>query len=1082
VLTKSYLGDGRFSRVAACFVAGALTAFGCDSSNPGGSSDAADAADASDGGDMADGADVTALAQVTLHLDVVASSGGCLSVLSASTETRHDKFPTGTKEVVLDGLPTGTVVFTVESSPDACGIVVANKSPVTQAGGPIVAILKPGANSVDVVMRAVQGAAVSVGYDPNAIPVCGLPGSPCTTNEGCCSLRCTGVRPGTSGTGACRADEPPAPPGPRLQQNPSSLKAVNAGAAYPSRDGDFFFVGFPNSSDVGPNDGTASAVRAAYVTPALEGTGFSRSMEVITPTAPEPRELPGGNFARLMTTICENEGRDGMGAQICNYLRGFQSPPGTDALVEDISGMTSADMSTEVNRKALFWVFPQMERGVSIEHKGVIAVRYENRRVSSVFGAVINSHRVVNVPGLNPESATARARPTLMKLESITSDNKLGPQPQLVLLPYGAPRDDKSGTTTALRFAYRTVMSGHRPIAGGSRTLSFMVWVDAQDGTLLKYVPLSGELQLKPWCRDPSDGSPNCLVSSDDYNLATAAASSPGSPTAWNNRFEIRAGDNMPPRTDPSTPLANELCSAHSGFRQVNTLAHLQRAYSLLKEGGKFIDFTNKVKVMVDAPGDENFANFDDLTIDLVRGGAGLAACSQTPGVVLAGSQDASVITHEFAHLATMQMQTARSATSCSGSSCATPNPYNRRFFHDYADGLAAMFSDSPCIGGWSAKNREHPPNQSVGAGGVSRVDVTRACARADENSQLPRLLYAGNDQSSAFHDQLAFEMARSGIVGDMRIDTFPNHRWGMGGASGDYADGQIVGAALWHLWQGTRSQALVAGTPTLWGRLNQGIAMTGFGTTQCPFDSESCDSNVYRGGRELLYQLTAAWLNSPAEGRRSTNKLLSAFARAGVYLTPTTCLGANSGSGLATTDSQFCANGLSGADAIVDISDGVPDGTQSLGIQFEDEDFVSRLDTVPPTFRVWTGVPFRFGGDPLDPGRATEDNTLCNTNMRVQFRVSGTTGYVGDGMKQLAAGHKCFDTWTPDPVWWRDVFLAQHAPGQTRIRVEYKATTWSGDGSLADPTLRDSANPGNGVWPNTNVHAAFWVTNRGAP
>jgi hypothetical protein len=1016
------------------------------------------------------------LAEVAFALDLVPPGVKCFSVLVATTESKRYNVPvTGVPRFTINGLPAVVAVLTVEAVDEPCDAVVAGKSVVSWSAGPVTAKLKPGRNELTITFRAVAQATLSLGFDPNAVRTCAAAGSACVRNSDCCSLSCAAAGSPFASAGQCLAEEPPTPPGVRLEQDIALLRELQAGASFPTRDGDFFFVSFPKRGNPDASDGSAAAVRTNYVQPALRATGVTTAAMagVSTPRQPEAQALPGGNFRALTDTICANEGREGQGQQICSFLRGIMTPnQDIPALVVDTLGMSPGQLAAEINGRLLFWFFSQQEpaSGVPIEHKGAIAVRYEDTKVSGVFGAVLNNHRVVNAVGLAPQAAVDRARPALIRLEKLI-DRAPGPPPEaeLVLLPYGA---DTPGRT-ALRFAWRVKITAARQVLGGTRPVTYLAWVDAENGDLLKKAALQAEATttIEPWCRNPADVNPLCLVTVN--NLQTAGA------LMTSDAFEVSS-----PGLEPAviSPRANETCLVSSAFRRSNTMAHLERAQQLLQNGGKFIDFLpRKVSVAIDDAGDQNAANFDNLTINLVKGATGTSDCSDTDNTLLAGAQDASIITHEFAHLATMQLQNTAAQKLCGQPTCPTLNPYGRIYFHDYSDGYAAMMSDSPCIGGWAAKNKAglgtSTTTGAVGAAGHGPADLAKACGRADESSLLPRMLFADPNPNSAFVEPANFSSSAGFLP-----DTFPTHRNAIGGAGGEYADGQILGAALWHLWHGMRSMAPVAGTSPVWGRVNQGVFATGFSINQCSFDVGVCDSNIYRSGRELLLQLTHSWINSNADGAQSTHKLLSAFARTGIFLTPASCLDGDPGTRDATVDLQFCPFENLGADAIVDIDDAddrPADARDINGVKFADNDFVHRVNGPVPRFRVWTGVPFRFGKDPTQPGKADEERGWCNRNFRVEFRLANSGAAPKTVSGTTTTCYAEVEANPDDGTSWS--MFANSTTG--RAKIEYRVKTWNGSGvEGADPTLRDSAKPGAGMWPTTTAAAVFYVNSLGVP
>ncbi|HEY0708077.1 MAG TPA: hypothetical protein VGG33_14835, partial [Polyangia bacterium] len=314
-------------------------------------------------------------------------------------------------------------------------------------------------------------------------------------------------------------------------------------------------------------------------------------------------------------------------------------------------------------------------------------------------------------------------------------------------------------------------------------------------------------------------------------------------------------------------------------------------------------------------------------------------------------------------------------------------------------------------------------------------------------------------------------------------FDHFPDHR---GISRGEYGDGQIIGAALWHLRQGLFSQGLVAATLPLWGRLNRAVWSAGFVPSICTAATASCDANLYRSGRELLLQLTDAWATS--EGSQSTNKVLSAFARAGLFLAPSSCI--DNVAAAAGADPVFCPTGDTAADAIVDIDDGTPaDGEQIGGVRQLEDDYVDLNQATGPVFRVWTGAPVVFAAD----GVGTSSDTLCNDQFEVEFWIDGSAApHATSGQQTIPAAApskpggpsaRCYQEWPMSQSQWDAI---KSAAGGAATTIRYKVRTWKAG---ADPTVRlnerDSQRPGAGLWFNDGLEippAAFFATVGGQP
>jgi hypothetical protein len=531
-------------------------------------------------------------------------------------------------------------------------------------------------------------------------------------------------------------------------------------------------------------------------------------------------------------------------------------------------------------------------------------------------------------------------------------------------------------------------------------------------------------------------------------------------------------------------------CQTHD-FRSAHLRGHLDRILSLSEHGGVLQPFA-PLSLVLDASGSDNTANFDLRTITLIKGPDPGRGCAPSTSANRSGAEDGTIVAHEIGHLVTAQLQLDN---RCLTDDCPYLNPNNRSFFHDYADGLAAMWTQTPCIGGWA---------RTGGAG--TRGDLAAACAAGNESSGLPRVLYADDRESVpdlAFglypvllpHAGQAFvpPLAKPVMGASLRIDRFPDHRRIGGGGLGDYADGQIVGSAFWHLWQGMYSLVNDAASPVLWSRINRGIWSTGFAPSSC-LESPSCDLNIYRAARELLIHLGEEWKETDA-GQSSMNKLLAAFARAGIFAVPPMCLEADS---VATDadDPVLCEKGLNAGDAIVIADDRTTtDGRNQWGIRLADDDFIAAGGTTTPgpLFRVWTGPTFEFDatGTAVDVATGTR---RCNGLYQVTYRLAGNPATERSSGWLTLPPDVCYGEWSMDDTRFQELkALGGNAP---RIEVEYWVETTfdaPGDGSWTcelgrttgmEPTRRSSLCPGGGLWslPSGWAPSKFFINATGLP
>jgi hypothetical protein len=299
-----------------------------------------------------------------------------------------------------------------------------------------------------------------------------------------------------------------------------------------------------------------------------------------------------------------------------------------------------------------------------------------------------------------------------------------------------------------------------------------------------------------------------------------------------------------------------------------------------------------------------------------------------------------------------------------------------------------------------------------------------------------------------------------------------------------------MIGAAFWHLWQGVNSHARALGTLPVWGFLNEAIWSAGFTPTIGAYADLSYEVNIYRAGQELLTHLTDKWIAGGAAP--TVNKVLSAFARAGFFLTPASCLTGKPGDTAAVRDLDFCPEALHGGDAIIDIDDGDKDpfdAVERSGIRLADDDFVIADKARPPSFRIWTGVPFAFvsAADPSTPGVTNPGQPMCNNRFLIEAKVSTSSTWLQitppppPPMDTDKLGTTCYTSVPIDSkVWGELVDAAGPAPGRFAT-IEYRLTTWRDDSMQY---RRVSTDPANGMWstaPNPPLPpSTFFITDDG--
>jgi hypothetical protein len=455
------------------------------------------------------------------------------------------------------------------------------------------------------------------------------------------------------------------------------------------------------------------------------------------------------------------------------------------------------------------------------------------------------------------------------------------------------------------------------------------------------------------------------------------------------------------------------------------------------------------VTVWVDTPGsDTNSAGYDffgagQSRLRFTNGSAfAHANCPNEPNTKFNGAQDATTMTHEFAHISTKRLHNRRPTDWCGAPPCAMPT--GSTLFHDFADHYAHSYASTPCMSGFSNKN-------------VGAADASLNCiASHSEGGSLPRLAEV----------TVPFDSA------DPR-DHFPEHRTL---AVGDYADGQIAAAALWSVRQGMRSKCLPSGTAQYWVRLNRALWNFGFLATTCA----GCDRDIYRFAQDLMRQMTEQWATAgqpggpPAfhhNGAHTTNKVTSGFAKAGLFLIPQQCIDGDA----TTEDAASCpaaSGGENGGDAVVDVTDNEPaDDVVIDGITHPEVDYLRRTGGAP-TFQVWTGPRSKFdaAGNATTYTPSVATPSPCNTQFQVElasddaFTVNfSTSGWIG---VSTTASPECYGTWTPDAATWNTL---KGASGDTKIH--YRARTRD----AANGNEKISTSPGNGLF---TVPPAYIIAN----
>jgi len=847
----------------------------------------------------------------------------------------------------------------------------------------------------------------------------------------------------------------------------SSQLPQGAHGHLPARDGDAFFVTLPVK--VQPSV-SSREVRDAVVTPILKAIQFSRGTDALSlpPDSGVPQESARfSSFVPLIINEYANHPKQaGPETQLMLDTFAGKADAKTREIVSDAiqigEGMSLSQFIAGIERRQIAYVFQQLHGGVPIEHTLLYAGRWQEWNITTVFGSLLNNYAIGNKVALKADAAFRIAVDKLAGIEGITAVRAktlqdLEDGPYLVLLPYG-----NAGSGVQLRYAYRMILRAD----AFHETGSFILWADAQDGSLLELDPLLAETLAAgaAYNRDPGVGTSTSWLfnvnaaSGGQYTLARSGVinrvdyqgdgynsddvsisdSSGGSSSSFANFNQA-----------PINDAAQALCDAgtNKGFQQVDFFSVIDRYYSGVIANGIFTPFPTSAwspKVQSASAGCNAWSNMDYGACQ----GYFDAACpnfstgTQSFDNFMNFAHDNTIIGHELGHNITQRLCQARPGNWCGTPPCSIPVGWSN--FHDLADFWADQFENTNCTAGWVSKNQ-------------FGVDASLNCAMHVENGLLPRL-----------HSVTApFNPATPG-------DHFPEHR--AGGNTCDYCDMQMGAAALWQIRIGMRSKCRPSGMPQFAVRFQRALKQTGFFTVA----PNTSDTGDYQKLYDLEAKMADQWATSgspmgpPAfahNGPHTTNKVTAGFARAGTFLVPYQCIDGSA----ATTDGLSCPTGENGADAVVDIDDNDTSNDLTLaGVPHPTWDFL-KLGGVPATFHVWTGVRFKLDGA---LGSSTLTNpSPCNSQFQVEvstdpaFPVASTITSpwtVVDTDPTTPASPECYGTWTPDAASW----LGLQAGGD-ETRIYYRARTR--DAAMGNDRL--STTPGNGLWSVPPPYAVFTIT-----
>lgn len=841
-----------------------------------------------------------------------------------------------------------------------------------------------------------------------------------------------------------------------LGLNPGLLP-LGATASYPEFDGDTFSAVLP--VHLQETELPASLV-LDEIAPVLRAAGFVRSLaELQLPDG--ALALPPPDVSALAGEVCHEAALQQGGArEVCAALSSGGPPSAAaEAAMGEAYGMSVAEFRSELELPVLQYSFPQLVGGVPIDGAGAYAYRRQGESLSTVHGTLFNRYAVVNRPAGGPAALLETARRRLGERWGAGLLELLD-QAELVMLPYGV-RQVEGGEVTVLRHAWRVLLR-----SPGTRE-SWMAWIDAETGALLRALPQQDDavaVKGERWRRDPGlckPGDPPCtevvpfqVSETEDGERVLALdgvferfdrLGNEGDKgyTFEDDEVATAAADFTQVTGDPAKAVCQ---SDNTAFRQVHAYSHLYSFRRMLLSAGSMPPFPEvPITVWIDYS-TGNRALYDGFdkgqSLMLFMEGPGFvdAQCPDAPKLRLNGAHDAGTLTHEMSHLGVKRLQERRPKGWCrppAGAQAACPQPEGRGLFHDFADAMANAYTSTNCFSGWTDKNA-----------GVA--DANRYCkdpATTSERGGFPRLAQAAD----------VFDPDHPG-------DHYPEHHSGENVS--DYADGQIAAAALWRVREGMRSKSPAAGTVEYWVRLNRALWSFGFVRPVCSQMkgenevARTCVLDLNRYLQDLERRLVEQWAGAPktgATGRHTANKVLSGFARAGVFLTLHQCLDKPT----KTSVSCFVA-GQSAGDAVIDVDDRDPgDDPVVDGVTHVEVDTLKRSGPAP-LFRVWTGPRYHFEKTVGGIEASTNPPYLCHA--RFQVEAASDQGFTKGLWKSAVLS-------APDCQ--GEVELPASAWGTLKggPRIYYRVRTW--DAANGNPRI--STSPGAGAF---NVPPPFVVVN----
>jgi hypothetical protein len=815
-----------------------------------------------------------------------------------------------------------------------------------------------------------------------------------------------------------------------LNVNPRLLPA-GAEAHFPVLDMDPLLVTLPpqSASDLL----TADMVYSDVIERVLRTVGFSNPEGRIRFPPDEGVRQPGANLRELAELLSPGA-NDDLQAVLTAY------------------GMSSSDFSGDQHE--ILYPFQQIVDGVPVEHSFLVASRLEGETVSAVRGSLIHHYEVVNPrpPASDGNRAAELAKSAFREIAPGYSPAKeaVVGESTLVLLPHGNTRE----RVIALYHTWRMIFAAVR--TGTDQEERFHIWVDAdpQRNRILKLVPLTVPVAAKgyAWRRQPLR-TPELV----DFQVDPASTRGGMGPryllelTGVFDRLEVNDGSGTEPHwipapgpadfslTVPLKPGCNPSPPGSGAFTQVSLFASLHRNWDTAIRAG----------LNSDLPDNPWKPTIDLLDCSLADSSLLFSACggyfeTSCPNWATAGwtwanflnfADDNTVVAHEMGHNIVRGLTNLRPDDWCDPDGdgtddCSTVQGFD--WLHDLADAWADATAGTNCTAGWVARN------QSGSAGSAD-------CA-IHWSDKLPRKHVMSWPPITPIGDR--FPQSR-------RLTSYVN----------PYNDLQIPAAALWQVRNGMVSKAGALGPALYLQRLVSGLLKTGIFAYD--MNEDRPDIDIYDLLWDLENQLVIAWKADASElGANTANKVTAGFAKAGIFLVPSSCIdGISETCRAGQPCNRNCPDGDHGADAVIEIEDNVREDHIELDeFIHEENDFVGTDSPTPPTFLVWSGPVYTFDAN----GKAiprTGANLACNSRAKVQlskkttFRNATESGWIDLRAGTCPRGEcfvsTCYMEWTPAPVTWQSFIRSTGGD-----RIYYRAETTNGAGQNS----RLSTRPGHGV------------------